>query len=242
MGFGQVRGFTAFTKVIFQKSAFLFAMSIEQLKQDICEIGRRAWDRGLVVASDGNISARIDPQRILCTPTTICKGFLKPADLCVVDLDGKQLEGQREVTSEIRLHLQVYRQRSDVGSVFHSHPPHATAFAVAGRPLPRNVLAEPELFLGAVPLAPYATPGSEEFAQSIRPFVRHAHVILLANHGAVSYSQTPERAFWLTEMLESYCRILILSQPLGDPQPLSEEQAAELAKRHQSSDFAPPAN
>ena len=202
--------------------------TVDELRQQICEIGQRAWTRGFVSASDGNISARLDDDRVLCTPTMTCKGFMAVDSLCIVDLDGKLLEGPNQPTSEIKLHLNIYRQRADVCSVFHSHPPHATAFAITGQTLPQNVLAEPEIFLGNVPVAPYATPGSEAFAQSIDPFIQSTNAILLANHGVVTCHHSVETAFWLTEMLDSYCRILINAKSLGPVTTLSDSQAAEL--------------
>jgi len=201
----------------------------DELRQQICEIGKRAWTRGLVAASDGNISARLDDDRVLCTPTMTCKGFMTTDSLCVVDLDGNLVEGQNQPTSEIKLHLNIYRQRSDVRSVFHSHAPHATAFAITGQAVPRNVLAEPELFLGNVPLAPYARTGSEEFSRSIDPFVQTTNAILLANHGVVTYHTSVETAFWLTEMLDAYCRILINAKAIGPIQTLTDSQVEELA-------------
>ncbi|MDA8563161.1 class II aldolase/adducin family protein [Mariniblastus sp.] len=201
----------------------------EELRHQICEIGKRAWTRGFVAASDGNISARLDEDRVLCTPTMTCKGFLSPESLCIVDMAGKLIEGEQKPTSEIRLHLSVYRQRADIRSVFHSHAPYATAFAVTGQTVPRNVLAEPELFLGNVPIAPYAITGSEEFSRSIDPFVQTTNAILLANHGVVTYHDSVETAFWLTEMLDAYCRILINAKALGPVQTLSDSQVEELS-------------
>jgi len=203
--------------------------TIDELRRQICEIGQRAWTRELVAASDGNISARLDDDRVLCTPTMTCKGFMTPDSLCVVDLDGNLVEGQNRPTSEIKLHLNIYRQRTDVRSVFHSHPPHATAFAITGQTVPRNVLAEPELFLGNVPLAPYARTGSEEFSRSIDPFVQTTNAVLLANHGVVTYHTSVETAFWLTEMLDAYCRILINAKAIGPIQTLTDSQVEELA-------------
>ncbi len=159
---------------------------------------------------------------------------MTPDLLCVVDLDGKLIEGDQPPTSEIKLHLNVYRQRPEVQSVFHSHAPHATAFSVTGQAVPRRVLAEPEIFLGNVPVASYSTPGSVEFAHSIDPFVKSTNAILLANHGVVTYHESVETAFWLTEILDSYCRVLINASSLGAAQKLSDSQADELAelRRH----------
>lgn len=211
----------------------------DELKQQICEIGKRAWTREFVAACDGNISARLDEDRVLCTPTMTCKGFMTPDSLCIVDMDGTQIEGQNRPTSEIKLHLSIYCQRSDVRSVFHSHPPHATAFAVTGQPIPNHVLAEPEIFLGNVSIAPYATPGSDAFARSIDPFVASSNAVLLANHGAVTYHHSVETAFWLTEMLDAYCRILINAKAIGSVQTLTDAQAEELAALRKRLGYAP---
>ena len=202
----------------------------QELKRQLCEYGRRAYDKGLVAANDGNLSVRLDENQVLCTPTLQCKGFLKPEDICTVDLDGKHVAGKKRPTSEIRLHLEVYRRRSDVYSVIHTHPPHVTAFAVCGKPIPSGILAEPEIFLGEVPTAEYATPGSDEFAKTIVPFVEETNTIVLANHGMVSYEGDLERAFWLTEILEAYCRTLILAKSIGEPKRLSESEQMELKR------------
>ena len=202
----------------------------QELKRQLCEYGRRAYDKGLVAANDGNFSVRLDENQVLCTPTLQCKGFLKPEDICTVDLDGKHIAGKKRPTSEIRLHLEVYRRRSDVYSVIHTHPPHVTAFAVCGKPIPSGILAEPEIFLGEVPTAEYATPGSDEFAKTILPFVETTNTIVLANHGMVSYESDLERAFWLTEILEAYCRTLILATSIGEPKRLTESEQMELKR------------
>ncbi len=200
----------------------------EQIKRDICEIGRRIYNKNFAAANEGNISARLDDDRVLCTPTLHCKGFLEPADICTVDLSGQQLAGAKNRTSEVLLHLEIYRQRPNIRAVVHCHPPHATAFAIAREPIPQCVLPEAEVFLGEVPIAPYATPGSQAFAETIAPFVGKSKVIILANHGTVSFDQTVERAYWWTEILDAYCRILILTRSLGGFHYLSSGQAREL--------------
>ena len=199
-----------------------------KLKTEMCEIGRRMYSRGLIAAFEGNLSVRLGPDRVLCTPTLICKGFLKPEDLCTVDMDGKQISGQSRRTSEVLLHLAIYRQREDVQAVVHAHPPHALAFALTHEPIPKCLLAEVEAFLGEVPTAPYATPGTQEFADTVAPFVGQANAILLANHGTVSYEKSLEQALFLTEILESYCRMLILSRQLGTAKQLSEQNIRDI--------------
>jgi L-fuculose-phosphate aldolase len=199
-----------------------------KLKQEICEIGRRIYERGLVAAFEGNISARLGADRVLCTPSLLCKGLLKPEDLCVVDMSGKQLSGERKRSSEIFLHLAVYRERSDVAAVIHTHAPHAVAFAITHTNVPQCVTAEVEVFLGEVPLAPYATPGTPELGESIVPFVRDANVVLLSNHGVVSWGKSLEEALHATEILDAYCHTLILARQLGPVQRLSDENMRDL--------------
>src|SRR3977135_1580133 len=168
-------------------------MNEHKLKEQICEIGRRVYAKGFVAANDGNITIRLNDREVLCTPTMVSKGYLKPEDICKVDYEGKQLAGTKKRTSEVLLHLIVYKHRPDVQSVVHCHPPHATAFAVAREPIPKCVLPEVEVFLGEVPTTKYAHPGGQEFANTILPFVKKSNVIILANHGTVSFGETVER-------------------------------------------------
>ena len=158
----------------------------------------------------------------------VCKGFMKPDDLCIVDMEGKQLAGQRKRTSEIMLHLAIMKERPEVKSVVHCHPPHATAFGIAREPVPQCVLPEVEIFLGDVPITKYAIPGGKEFAETILPFVQKSNVIILANHGTVSYGETVEKAYWWTEVLDAYCRMLMLARGLGRINYFSEPEAQAL--------------
>ncbi len=199
-----------------------------KLKQEMCEIGRRMYERGLVSAFEGNLSVRLAPDRLLCTPSLMCKGLLKPEDLCVVDMTGKQLAGERKRSSEIFLHLGIYRERPDAQAVVHTHAPHATAFAITHTPVPNCITGEAEVFLGEVPLAPYATPGSPEMGDAVAPLVRNSNVALLANHGVVSCGKSLEEALHLTEILESYCRTIILARQLGPGQRLSDQNMRDL--------------
>jgi L-fuculose-phosphate aldolase len=201
---------------------------VQALKQSICEIGDRIYKRGFAAANDGNITLRLNEGEVLCTPTMCCKGFLTTDDICVVNMDGEQLGGRKKRSSEVMLHLEIMKARPDVQSVVHCHPPHATAFAIAREPIPQAVLPEVEVFLGEVPIAPYETPGGKKFAETILPFVHKSNVIILANHGTVSYGETLERAYWWTEILDSYCRILILARQLGPIHYLSRGKTQEL--------------
>lgn len=198
------------------------------LKEEICEIGRRIYDKGFAAANDGNISIRVGENEVLCSPTMICKGFMKPEDICAVDLNGDQIAGTRKRTSEVLLHLAIMKHRPDVKAVVHCHPPHATAFAVAGEPVPQCILPEVEVFMGEVPIAPYETPGDQRFAETVVPFLKSTNTIILKNHGTVSFGKTLEEAYWKTEILDAYCRILLLARQIGDPMYLSEQKSREL--------------
>ena len=199
-----------------------------QIRKDICEFGRRLYARGFAAANDGNISCRLSEDTVVCTPTQVCKGFMTEQDLCIVDLAGKQLAGQREHTSEVHLHLEVYRGDPAAQAVVHCHPPHATAFGVARVDIPSGVLPEVEMFLGDVPRAEYRMPGGEALAETVRPFIGKANTVVLSNHGTVSWGPTLERAYWNTEILDSYCRIVLLAKQLGNVQRLSESELEEL--------------
>ncbi|MBN2561950.1 MAG: class II aldolase/adducin family protein [Phycisphaerae bacterium] len=192
-----------------------------KIRNEICEIGRRVYARGFAAGNDGNISYRLSDDLVVCTPTLICKGFMTTDDLCTVDLDGHQLFGRRRRTSEILLHLEIYRGNQDAKAVVHAHPPHATAFAITHEEIPSGVLPEIELFLGVVPRAEYKTPGTSEFAASIRPFIGKANTVVLSNHGTVSWAPTLEQAYWHTEMLDTYCRVLILAKLIGNVERIS---------------------
>lgn len=202
--------------------------SIHTIKEDICDIGRRIYNKGFAAANDGNISYRFDENRVVCTPTQVCKGFLKPDDLCVVDMNGNQIGGHRKKTSEILLHLTIMKERPEVRSVVHCHPPHATAFGIAREAIPQCVLPEVDIFMGDVPIAQYAIPGGQKFADTILPFIHKTDIIVQANHGTVSLGPTVERAYWLTELLDAYCRILLISRDLGKVQYFNKDEAEEL--------------
>ncbi|MGL4943109.1 MAG: class II aldolase/adducin family protein [Thermoguttaceae bacterium] len=209
-------------------------MSTEQslreqtLREEICEMGRRMYAKDFAAGHDGNISARLDDERFLCTPTKICKGFMKPDDLCIVDGEGRQLEGKRKRTSEVLLHLLIMRERPSIRAVVHCHPPHATAFGIAREALPQRVLPEVEVLLGEVPIAAYAIPGGDELAAAILPFVHDAQAIIQANHGTVTFGTTVEEAYWHTEILDAYCRTLLLLKSLGHIGYLTEGEMRDL--------------
>ena len=217
-------------------------LNVHRLKQDICEIGRRVYNKGFAAANDGNITLRVGENEVLCTPTMHSKGFLKPDDIATIDMQGNQIAGRKKRSSEALLHLEIYRQRPDVKSVVHCHPPHATAFAVAREPIPQCVLPEVEVFLGDIPIAKYETPGSQKFADTIIPYVKKTNVVILANHGTVSFGESVERAYWWTEILDAYCRILLLARGLGRVNYFTEKQERELLELKKDWGFSDPRN
>lgn len=217
-------------------------INAHQIKKDICDIGQRIYNKGFAAANDGNITVRISDNEVLCTPTMQSKGFLKPDDICLIDMTGKQIAGRRKRSSEALLHLEIYRQRPEIKSVVHCHPPHATAFAVAREPIPQCVLPEVEVFLGDVPITKYETPGGQAFADTIIPFVSKCNVMILANHGTVSFGENVERAYWWTEILDAYCRILMLSRQLGHVHYLDHTKSRELLELKDKWGFADPRN
>jgi len=216
--------------------------NVHKLKQEICEIGDRIYKKGFAAANDGNISYRVGENEVLCTPTLHCKGFLKPDDICTIDMKGHQTAGRKKPSSEALLHLEIMKKRPDVKSVVHCHPPHATAFAIAHEPIPQCVLPEVEIFLGDVPITRYETPGGQAFADTILPYVEKTNVIILANHGTVSYGETVEKAYWWTEILDAYCRMLMLARGLGNIHYMSHQETHELLNLKQKWGFEDPRN
>ncbi|MCA9177343.1 MAG: class II aldolase/adducin family protein [Planctomycetales bacterium] len=216
--------------------------NVHKIKQDMCDIGRRIYNKGFAAANDGNITVRVSENEVLCTPTMHSKGFLKPDDIATIDFTGKQIAGRKKRSSEALLHLEIYRQRPEIKSVVHCHPPHATAFAVAREPIPQCVLPEVEVFLGDVPITKYETPGGQAFADTIRPFVDRTNVIILANHGTVSYGENVERAYWWTEILDAYCRILMLAKSLGRVHYFTEQKQRELLELKDQWGYTDPRN
>lgn len=203
-------------------------MNEYKLKELICEIGRRVYNKGFAAANDGNITIRLNENEVLCTPTLVSKGFMKPEDICKVDLDGNQISGTKRRTSEVLLHLTVYKQRPDINGVVHCHPPYATAFAVAREPIPKCILPEVEVFLGEVPMAEYALPGTQQFAETISPYLKDCNTILLANHGTVTFGPDLEKAYFNTEIIDAYCKILLLAKQLGRINYFTEHETKDL--------------
>ena len=189
----------------------------EAVKKEICAIGRKLWMRQFVDGNGGNISFRIGPNEVICTPTLVSKYDLTPEDLCMVDLEGKQIAGTRPRTSEIFMHLEIYKAQPAAKSVVHCHPPHATAYAITGRVPPNRIIPEFEVFVGKVAITSYETPGTPKFAQTVLPFVQEHNTILLGNHGIVCWADTVTHAEWYAEVLETYCWTLTIAAQLGAP-------------------------
>ena len=204
------------------------AKSAAQHARDICVAGRWLYEHGYIVACEGNLSVRLPDGRILTTPTCMNKGMLSPEDLVITDGDGKQLSGDRKVSSELAMHLLFYRMRPDVNAICHAHPPTATGFAVAGRALNQALLPEVIVGLGQVPLVQYATPGTPELSAALEPFVPHYDALLLANHGAVTCGPDLLTAFFRMETLEHCAKITLAAELAGEPVLLSGREVAKL--------------
>lgn len=205
-------------------------MSTEfQNKKDIIEIGRRLYQKGFVASNDGNISLQTG-SGILATATGVSKGFLTSDDIVLVDSRGKKLSGKGAPSSELKMHLAIYEKRPDVKAVVHAHPPVGTGFAVAGIPLAQCILPEVVISLGAVPVAAYGTPSTDEVCDAIVPHAMNAEAFLLANHGAVTLGESLFQAYYRMETLEHFARILLAARLLGNVNVLTREQVGKLAE------------
>ncbi|HTS50248.1 MAG TPA: class II aldolase/adducin family protein [Bryobacteraceae bacterium] len=200
----------------------------QEYRQDIVEVGKLVYQKGWVAANDGNISVRLDQNRVLCTCTGISKGMMTAGDLIVCDLDGNKLEGSRERTSEIAMHLTIYQMRPDILAVVHAHPPVATGFAVAGRPLTLALLPEVIIGLGCVPLAEYGTPGTPALTEGMLPYIPQYDAILMRNHGLVCYGEDVYKAFFKMETVEHFARITLVAELLGGPKVLPKQEVDKL--------------
>ena len=216
-------------------------MSEQQLRADIVEVGRRMYARGYTASNDGNISIRLDDHRLLMTPKSVCKGFMTPEMMCITDLEGRKIVGERDPSSEMQMHLEVYRQRPDVRAVVHAHPPIATGFAVAGIPLDRAVLAEVVTTLGSVPIAEYATPSTLELPAAVRKYVKAHDGMLLANHGALTLGADVYAAYYKMETIEHFAHISLVARLLGGERLLSREEVFRLQGLRGSYGIASPA-
>jgi L-fuculose-phosphate aldolase len=215
--------------------AFFNSAPIQTLRDQICDVGRRLWQRAYVDGNGGNIAVRVGEDIALCTPTLVSKGFMKPSDMCLVDLDGNQLCGGKKRTSEILMHLQIMKRQPKAVATVHCHPPYSTGFAVAGVTPPTCMVPEYEVFC-AVAVAPYRTPGTPEMGQLVADLVDQHNTILMANHGVVSWSHVDvEDAYFKMEILEAYCRTILVATQLGKPvNTMTPAQLQDLLKIKQS--------
>jgi L-fuculose-phosphate aldolase len=193
------------------------AFSEQELRLQLVEIGRRVHEKAWVAANDGNLSVRLDARRLLVTPTMISKGRMAPEDMIVCDLQGNKIEGRGERTTEMAMHTLIYELRPDICAVVHAHPPVSTGFAVCGRPLNMAIVPEIIVQLGCVPVAEYGRPGTPALADSLRPLIPKYDALLMANHGAVTYGDDLDKAYYRMETLEHLARISLISQLLGNP-------------------------
>ncbi len=200
----------------------------QKQKEDICEVGRRLYQRGLIAAMEGNVSIRSSENEFLATPSGVCKGHISPDMIVTCDSSGRQLEGELRISTEIKMHMAVYKARPDVQAVAHAHPPISTGFAVAGVPLNRAVLAEVVVVLGCVPLAEYGTPSTKELADSVERLVQMSDGLLLANHGALTVGKDVFEAFHKMEIIEHFAKVSLVSRLLGGERLLPREEVSRL--------------
>jgi L-fuculose-phosphate aldolase len=201
-----------------------------KFREEIVRYGRLVHTKGFVAAMDGNLSVRLKDDRLLVTPTGVSKGTMRPEDLVIVDPEGRRISGQRNVTSEIGMHLLIYRLRPDVQAIVHAHPPTATGFAAAGIALTEPLVCEVVMGLGCIPLARYGTPGTSELAQTLEPYVPHYDAILMSNHGVVTYGDTLEHAYMKMETVEHFAQIALVTHLLGRQEPLKDVDVEKLLR------------
>ncbi len=224
-----------------EMEAFFNSAYAHGLKEQICEMGRRLWQRAYVDGNGGNMAIRVGEDVAICTPTLVSKGSLKPEDMCLVDFEGNQLLGAKRRTSEILMHLQMMKKQPKAIATCHCHPPYATGFAVAGILPPTCMIPEYEVF-ASVAIAPYRTPGTPEMGQLVAELVDKHNTILMANHGVVTWSHNNiEEAYWRMEIIEAYCRTLLVTAQLGKvPNTFTPDQLKDLLKIKQSLGYVDP--
>lgn len=201
-----------------------------EIKKQICDIGKRIYDKGMVAANDGNISVKLNENEFLCTPTGVSKGFMTPDYICKVDKNGNVIQANAgfKPSSEIKMHMRVYKQRPDVNSVVHAHPMYATGFAIAGIPLTQPIMPEAVIALGCVPIAEYGTPSTEEIPDAVEKYLQSFDAVLLENHGALTFSDSLLAAYHKMESVEFYAQLLFIANQLGGPKELSDSQVQRL--------------
>ena len=204
-----------------------------QIQHELVMVGQRMYERNYIASNDGNISARLDKNRVVITPSGVSKGFIKPEEMVVVDMEGTVQNGNKKPSSELLLHLQMYKNRPDVNSVCHAHPVYATAFAVARIPLDKYVLPEVIIALGKIPLVEYGTPGTEELYKSILKKIKQYDGFLLANHGVLTLGKNIVSAYHKLETIEHFAQIAFISQQLGPMSVLDKKQVKKLFNQRQ---------
>jgi L-fuculose-phosphate aldolase len=197
-------------------------------RREIVSLGRMLHERGYVAAMDGNLSVRLGKGRVLSTPTAMSKGMMRPSDMVIVDSDGHRVAGRRDVSSEIAMHLLIYKLRPDVQAVVHAHPPTATGFAAAGMALNKPLVCEVVIGLGSIPLAKYGTPGTPELSKSLEPLIPEYDAILMSNHGVVAYGADLQQAYMKMETVEHFAQIALVTHLLGRQQPLNSQELEKL--------------
>ena len=202
------------------------------------DVGQQLYRRGMLAGTDGNHSVRLDDDRIMITPSGLSKGSLSPDDMVIVDTNGKHLQGNLKASSEIGMHLAVYRNRPGIRACVHSHPPFATAFAVAGIALSQDILPEVVLFVGGIPLTDYAPPGTDAVAKSIEPHLESNNAFLLRNHGLLTIGRSLEEAYNRHETVEHYAHIVHIARQLGNVDKIPSEDFARLEKMRSNLDSA----
>ena len=217
-----------FFKCLLEGREFMF--SEYEIKKQMCDIGKRIYQNGFVAANDGNLSVRINDKEVLCTPTGVSKGYMTPDMICKVDINGNVLQanGKFKPSSEVKMHLRVYRERPDVKSVVHAHPPYGTSYAIAGIPLNKAIMPEAVIALGEVPIAEYGTPSTEEIPDAVAKYLQCYDAVLLENHGALTYGPDLMTAYFKMESLEFYAKLMFISSQIGEPQVLNNGQVEKL--------------
>ena len=193
------------------------------MRELVCDIGKRVWQKVMASANSGNISARLEAEEILITPTLVSKGFMRPEQLLVMNLEGEVLRGEGFPTSETPMHLRVFREREDIGGIVHAHPPMATSFAIAGKALDLHLIPEAVIFLGVVPLVPFQPPGSPELAEAIVPYLDEYDAVLMENHGVLCWGSDVEQAYHRLETVEFCAQVTLTAQLLGGARELPKE-------------------
>jgi L-fuculose-phosphate aldolase len=210
---------------------FFNSPAIEELKEKICEIGSRMWKRNYVDGNGGNITVRVGDNLVLCTPTLISKGFMRPQEMCLVDFEGRQLAGSRKRTSEVNTHIGIMRYQPKAKACVHAHPPYATAFAVASVQPPTCMIPEAEVFLGQIGISEYETPGTPENSEAVGRMAVDHQAILMQNHGVITWGKDVEDSYWKMENTDSYCQTVWIASQLGSgPHQFSPEKLKDLIR------------